>query len=203
MNKGIIKDACILFVITLIAGIALGAVHEVTLEPIAKAQLAAATATYQEVYPDAASFDETDELKAAVESSAEEISSQGYGNVTVDAAQEALDASGNVIGYLITSTSSDGYNGKVQISVGITTEGTLTGIGFLSIGETPGLGMKAKEPDFKDQFNGKKAETFEVTKTVVSADNQIQAISGATFTSKAVTGAANAAVYFVNNCIAQ
>ena len=41
--KGILKDAAILFVITLIAGFCLGAVHEVTLEPIANAQLAAAT----------------------------------------------------------------------------------------------------------------------------------------------------------------
>lgn len=47
--KGIMKDAAILCVITLIAGFALGLVHEVTLEPIAAAQLAANTATYQEV----------------------------------------------------------------------------------------------------------------------------------------------------------
>ena len=201
--KGIMKDAVILFVITLIAGFALGAVHEITLEPIAKAQLAAATATYQEVYPDAASFEETDDLKAVKEASADEIAAQGFGNVTVDAAQTAMDASGNVIGYLITATSADGYGGNVQISVGITKEGTLTGIGFLSISETPGLGMKAKEPAFKDQFNGKTADILEVTKTTASADNQVQAISGATFTSKAVTGATNAAIYFVNNCIAQ
>ena len=37
--------------ITLIAGLCLGAVHEVTLDPIAKAQLAAATKTYKEVFP--------------------------------------------------------------------------------------------------------------------------------------------------------
>ena len=115
--KGIMKDASILFAITLIAGVCLGAVHEVTKAPIAAAQLAAATATYKEVYPDAASFEETDDLKAAVEACAADVSAQGFGNVSVDGAQEALDASGNVIGYLITSTSNDGYNGKVQISV--------------------------------------------------------------------------------------
>ncbi len=156
--KGIMKDALVLFAITLIAGFALGAVHDITLEPIAKAQLAANTATYQEVYPEAASFEETEELKTAREAAAEEIAAQGFGNVTVDAAQAALDGSGNVIGYLITATSSDGYNGDVQVSVGVTAEGTLTGVGFLSISETPGLGMKAKEPEFKDQFNGEKAE---------------------------------------------
>ena len=91
----------------------------------------------------------------------------------------------------------------MQIAVGISNEGELTGIGFLSISDTPGLGMRAKEPDFKDQFIGKKAEKLEVTKTGASADNQIQAISGATITSKAVTNATDAAIYFVANCLAQ
>ena len=108
---------------------------------------------------------------------------------------------GSVLGYLITASSTEGYNGLVQISVGITSEGNLTGLGFLSISETPGLGMMAKEPDFKDQFNGMKAQKLEVTKTDATADNQVQAISGATYTSKAVTGATNAAIYFVENCV--
>lgn len=201
--KGIIKDAVMLFVITLVAGALLGAVHEITLEPIAKAQQAAANATYKEVYPEAVNFVATDELAAAVESSAETITAQGFGSVTVDEAMEAQDASGNVIGYMINATSSEGYGGDVQISVGITSEGTITGVGFLTLAETPGLGMKADEPDFKSQFPGKAtADTFEVTKTAATADNQVQAISGATITSKAVTGALNAAAYFVNNCVA-
>lgn len=200
---GIIKDAIILFIITLIAGTGLGVVHEVTLEPIAKAQEAAATATYKEVYPDAAGFEQTDELKAAVAASADEIAAQGFGNVTVDDVQIAKGADGSDLGYLVTASSMDGYNGLVQISVGVTAEGKLTGIGFLSLSETPGLGMKANEPDFKGQFNDKPAATLEVTKTAPTADNQIQAISGATFTSNAVTGAVNAAIYFVENCIAK
>ena len=201
--KGILKDAAILFVITLVAGLCLGAVHEVTLDPIAKAQEAAATKTYKEVFPEAAKFEQTDELTAAVAASADEILAQGFGNVSIDAAQEALAEDGTLLGYLITASSNDGYNGLVQISAGITAEGTLTGIGFLSISETPGLGMKASEPEFKGQFTGKAAQTLEVTKTAPSADNQIQAISGATYTSNAVTGAANAAIYFVENCIGE
>ena len=108
-----------------------------------------------------------------------------------------------MIGYLITSTSSESYGGDVQISVGITADGTITGVGFLAINDTPGLGMKAKEPAFKDQFNGRAAQTFEVTKTAASGDAQIQAISGATITSSAVTNAVNAAVYFYTSCVAQ
>lgn len=96
--KGIMKDAFLLFVITLVAGACLGAVHEVTLEPIAKAQLAANTATYKEVFPEAASFEQTDELKAAVEAGAAQIAEQGFGNVSIDAAQEALAEDGTLLG---------------------------------------------------------------------------------------------------------
>ena len=201
--KGIMNDAFLLFVLSLVAGACLGAVHEVCLVAFGKAQLAANTATDKDVFPEAASFEQTDELKAAVEAGAAQIAEQGFGNVSIDAAQEALAEDGTLLGYLITASSNDGYNGLVQISAGITAEGTLTGIGFLSISETPGLGMKASEPEFKGQFTGKAAQTLEVTKTAPSADNQIQAISGATYTSNAVTGAANAAIYFVENCIGE
>ena len=202
--KGIVKDAIMLFVITLVAGALLGAVHGITLEPIAKAQQEAANATYREVFPDATNFVTTDALTAAVESSADTIAAQGFGSVSVDGAMEAQDASGNVIGYMITASSAEGYGGTVQISVGVTSDGVLTGVGFLTLSETPGLGMKAQEPEFKNQFPGKSiADVFEVTKTTASADNQVQAISGATITSSAVTGALNAAAYFVNNCIAE
>ena len=141
MNQ-IIKNTIILFVITLVAGICLGTVHDITLDPIAQAQEAAATKTYQEVYPDAASFDEPQELADAVTAAADSISEWGFGKVTINDAKEALDASGNQIGYLITSTSAESYGGNVQIAVGITNEGELTGIGFLSISDTPGLGMR-------------------------------------------------------------
>ena len=70
MSK-IIKDTVILFAITLVAGFCLGAVHDITLEPIAAAQEAAATATYQEVYPDAASFDTPQEMTDAVAAAAD------------------------------------------------------------------------------------------------------------------------------------
>mgnify|MGYP000134521773 FL=1 len=63
--------------------------------------------------------------------------------------------------------------------------------------------MKASEPEFKDQYSGKPAAAFEVVKTAPTADNQIQAISGATITSSAVTNAVNAAVYFVQNCLSE
>ncbi|MFR4438924.1 MAG: FMN-binding protein, partial [Hungatella sp.] len=125
----------------------------------------------------------------------------GYGNVTVDDAVEAVDGSGNVIGYVISSTSKDGYGGAISLSAGISLDGTVNGIEFLSITETAGLGMNADTPEFKAQYAGKQVESFTVTKSGASADNEIDALSGATITSNAVTNAVNAAVYFVNNCV--
>ena len=63
---------------------------------------------------------------------------------------EAVEAiqGGETIGYVITSTDPNGYGGDIQVSVGIQSDGTVSGIAILSISETAGLGMKAAEPDF-------------------------------------------------------
>ena len=74
---------------------------------------------------------------------------------------------------------------------------------MLSISETAGLGMKADESEFKDQFKDKNVEKFTYTKNGEKGDDKIDAISGATITSKAVTNATDAAIYFVANCLAQ
>ena len=199
MNN-IIKDAIKLFLITLIAGVALGFVHELTLEPIAKAQQEAANTTYREVFPEMVSVSETDELKALVESVQAEVAGWGYGKVSIDGAMEALDASGNRLGYIINASSKEGYGGTLQISTGIDANGKLTGLGFLSLSETPGLGMRAKEPAFRDQFAGKDASgDLALIKTGSANDTQIDAISGASYTSGAVTNALNAAIRFANN----
>ena len=58
---------------------------------------------------------------------------------------------------MINVTSHEGYGGDIEISVGIASDGTVKGIEMLSIGETAGLGMKAKDAEFKDQFRDKKS----------------------------------------------
>ncbi len=202
MKKGgFMKDAAILFAITLIAGFCLGGVFEITKEPIEQAQQAAKIAAYKEVLPDASDFVE-DGMEEKIAASAEDLMAQGFGNVYIDTAAQAVDASGNPVGYVVSSTSKDGFGGEVKLSVGINGEGVVTGIAFLSIAETPGLGMNATGDGFKGQFAGKNAETLSVTKTGAPAENEIQAMSGATITSSAVTNAVNAAIYFVNNCAA-
>ena len=202
MSKGgFMKDALILFAITLVAGACLGGVYEATKEPIAAANLAAKEEAYRTVLPDAASF-EADDMTDVMASANAEVSGLGYGNVTVDEAAVALDGSGTPMGYVVTTTSKDGYGGAITVSVGVLADGTVNGIAFLTLAETAGLGMNA-DTDWKNQYAGKNVDAFSVTKNSASAESEINAISGATITSNAVTGAVNTAVYFVKNCLAQ
>ena len=88
------------------------------------------------------------------------------------------------------------------MTVGVSNDGKVTGIGFLTINETVGLGLKAKDAAFRDQFVGKDATgSIEMIKSGTATDKQFNAISGASFTSGAVEKATNAALYFVNNYV--
>lgn len=200
---GFMKDAFILFAITLISGLALGAVYQITKDPIDASLLKSQQDAYRQVFEAADTFEENTTDTAAIEASSADILANAGDDVTIDSIVEAKDSSGNVLGHVVTASSS-GFGGSVQVSVGITTDGTVNGIAFPSgLSETAGLGMKALQPDFYEQYSGKQVTSFEVTKTGASSDNQINAISSATITSKAVTRAVNGALYFANNCISQ
>ncbi len=187
MNK-IMKDACILLAITLVAGFLLGLVYKVTLDPIAIQEKKQKEEACQEVFDGAAGFES---LAFDEEAITENLNENGLSKVTVDEIYEATDANGESLGYVITVTDSEGYGGDIQFSMGITNEGTLNGISILSISETAGLGMKANTDEFKSQFAGKTVESFQYTKTGASADNEIDALSGATITTNAVTNGVN------------
>lgn len=198
--KRIIKDALVLFLITLIAGAALGATREVTRPIIDNAQEQKKQAAYKEVFPEAEEFKQ---LNAdALDLANKTIAMLDYGDVRIDDGLRALDAQGETLGFVITATSNEGYGGEVTIIAGIDTVNTqVKGISFLTLNETAGLGMKAKEPLFKDQFAGKTATRLEVIKTGGAGREQVDAISGATKTSRAVTGALNAAIYCATKCV--
>lgn len=100
-------------------------------------------------------------------------------------------ASGDTIGYVF-KTSAKGYGGDIDLMVGIDTSGKVTGVSILSISETAGLGMNAKNESFINQYIGKSG-TIGVSKNGAS-DTEIQALTGATITSKAVTLAVNTAL---------
>ena len=195
-QSGFIKDAIILFAITLISGLILGFVYDITKAPIAAAAKAAKNEAYAVVFSDAKDFEASDAETAKIAETADEISGKGFGHVTIDEVVDAKDASGNNVGRVITATSKDGYNGTVQLSVGIKSDGTVVGITFLTLAETPGLGMRAGEKDFYSQYANKNTKEFKLVKGSASGDNEIAAISGSTITSSAVTNAVNAALYF-------
>lgn len=192
MNK-ILKNTLILTMITLIAGLGLGLVYEVTKEPIAQAQDAAKKEAWQAVFPDASLDDfEPEDVDAKV---ADKVIKDLGIKGSID---EVCSVNGGEDGYVVTTTDGEGYGGNIQVTVGITSDGTVNGVSILSISETAGLGMKATEPAFYEQYVGKQAEKFAVSKD--GGDGEpIDALSGATITSRAVTGAVNAALGYFQN----
>ena len=100
--------------------------------------------------------------------------------------------------HIFNITTSKGYGGDIQLTVGIQSDGTVSGYSVLSISETAGLGMKATEPSFYNQYVNKQADKFVVSKDGGDGE-QIDALSGATITSRAVTGAVNAALGYYQN----
>lgn len=114
--------------------------------------------------------------------------------VTMDGAQyayyEGFDGD-TPVGYVFT-TQSKGYGGAVEIMTGIDLRGRVAGIQTLTLNETAGLGMNAKSETFREQFKGKSGK-IGVAKNNPD-DNEIQALTGATITSKAVTDAVNIAL---------
>lgn len=185
------KNTIILTLITLIAGLGLGVVYSVTEQPIAQAEDAAKREAWQAVFPDVSAEDFTSvdvDAKAADEA----ISSLGV-KATVDEVCTAGDA-----GYVVTTTDKEGFGGEIKVTVGITSDGTVNGVSILSISETAGLGMKATEEAFYGQYQGKQTEKFYVSKDGGEGE-AIDALSGATITSRAVTGAVNTALAYYQN----
>lgn len=196
MNGKIIKDALILFLITVIAGLGLGAVYGITKAPIEKANYNIQQNAYRTVFPDADAFNDMDGFDSEKATEAAAAAAAGYADDTIENCVVAVDASGAELGYVISVTDPNSYGGDVTLSIGVTNDGTLNGYSITTINDTAGLGMKAKEDSFSSQFAGKQVESFEVTKTGATSDNQIDAISGATITSSAVTSAVNAGLAY-------
>lgn len=193
--KNMMKDAAILFVITLCSGLILGLVYQITKEPIALAEEKAAKEAYAEVFPDAADFEMLELAAPEGEAWQTEWAEAGFEAVDVENALAALDEGGSRLGYVLTVTSHEGYGGDITFTMGIQNNGTLNGISILSISETAGLGMKA-EAVLKPQFVNKNVSSFTYTKTGAVNDSQIDAISGATITTNAVTTAVNGGLYY-------
>ena len=198
MNKKIVQDALILTAFTLVLGFVLGLVYGITKEPIAAADMAKAQAAYKEVFETAESFEEYAAFDK--EEAASLMEENGFSD-EITAVQVAKDGSGSDLGYVITVMAKDGSPANITFSVGIANDGTVNGYSITSIAETPGLGDKAKNPEFSGQFAGKQAEKFEIVKQAPASDSEIESISGATITSKAMANGVNACMAYFRNVL--
>lgn len=183
-----------LLLICLVAGLVLGLVNEVTKQPIADQEAEAADKARAEAFPGAAKFEQ---LKHDTEN--------------VHNFYSALDEKGNIIGY-VASSREHGYGGDIEVVVGMDLNGDVVGTvigGNGDFSETAGLGAKVKDAWFADQFIGTKytgeaaryseggggyvipAGSISVKKAETEGGSGIDAISGATYSSKAVIAAFN------------
>lgn len=188
----LVHDALVLFAITLIAAVALGFIYELTKEPIAQAQINAQNEAYRAVCPELVSTKEWSgsiaDAQALIDADSELTAT------TVEQIILGVDAQGSTAGYIMIISNAKGYGGTIEAVVGIAPDGTLSGLEFLEIGETAGLGMKAKEDAFRSQFNGTKTSRFSLAKRGISGETEVDAISSATVTTAAVTRIVDAAL---------
>ena len=103
----------------------------------------------------------------------------------------------NGAGYVF-STSYKSYGGPLVVMTGISSDGAITGVKVTECSDTPGLGLKSQTPEFQDQYKGDMpaAGAFEITKT--GEEGKIDAISGATISTTAVTNSVNYAIEAYN-----
>ncbi|MBO4907996.1 MAG: RnfABCDGE type electron transport complex subunit G [Lachnospiraceae bacterium] len=201
MNKDYVaaaKDALVLIIITLIAGLCLGGVYELTKEPIAHQKELAVTESCKAVFPDEDGFTPVTNFVLSETTVSEGLALQLKQNgVTVGNIYTAMAADGTVAGYAIEMTSAEGYGGDIRIMCGITSEGVLRGISILEIGETAGLGMRA-ESVIVPQIHNLAVSEITFTKTGKTSTDEIDAISGATITTRAFVNMINGALEVCN-----
>lgn len=181
-NTGfILKLAAILFAIAFVCSLILVVCNNVTEPVILKLQEETEEAAKKDVLPEAdGGFEEITAIKA-----------EGITNI-----YSGKDKNGNVVGYCFKADPS-GFGGKVQLIVGVNANGEVTGVNITEMSETPGLGANANNKEWLSQFVGKNGE-ITVVKTGNAKDNEINAISGATITSKAVSRGVNNALNAAN-----
>ena len=162
-----------LLLITAIVAALLGGVNMVTSPIIAKNTEAAFNENMKELLPEADKFEKDGTKLPEPES-----------GVTVDGIYAGMLNDGTIVGYVASAVCGEGYGGDIVVMVGIDSECKVTKAKVTEMSETPGLGAKSQS-DWIDQYkNGSAA----------SAEYKVEAISGATITSKAVTKAVNASL---------
>ena len=187
--KYIAKLAVTLFVTCVIVAGLLGFVNKLTLPNITAANEKKTAEAIQKVMP------EMDGSPAAMELTEEMTAAASGAGATVTEAYEAQ-AGGSTIGYALKVVAS-GSQGNIEMMVGVDTEGVVTGVSIVKNSETSGIGSKvmSNEPlssgvGVLDQFQGKSA----AADGTLTVGKNVDAISGATVSSKGVTAGVNAAL---------
>lgn len=173
MGNSVLKPGIVLGIIALSVGLLLSVANFFTKDTIAAAKAKEITNALSQVLPAAQSF--------------EEMAPEGA-DAMVTTLYVGKDASGETAGYCV-QTQPSGYGGAIVMMVGIAKDGSVQGVSITESSETPGLGALASEDKFKKQYEGL-TEPAQVNKD----GGDIEAISGATITSRAVTSGVNAAL---------
>ena len=181
--KYLVKLTVTLFVTCVIVAGLLGLVNSVTEGPIAEKNKTKTAAAIQEVLP------EMEGSPAVVELTDEMTAAASGAGATITEAYEAQ-AGGSVIGYALKIVAS-GSQGNIEMMVGVDAEGAVTGVSIVKNSETSGIGSKvmSNENGVLDQFIGKSAADG-----TLSVGKNVDAISGATVSSRGVTTGVNAAL---------
>lgn len=173
----IIKTGMVLFAITAVAALALAVINTITAPIIQVNNIEKTNVSMKNVMQTAEKFE-----KIELSEDTDKIITEIY---------NAVDSDGNTVGACV-CVSPNGYGGAIDMVVGVGNDGKVTGVDIINQSETAGLGSKSTEPEFKDQYIGKGT----ITKVVKAGakEDEINAISSATITSKAVTTGVNTAV---------
>ena len=192
MFKEIIKPALILFMICACIAAALAYVNGVTRPIIDESVKLEKLEGLSKVIPDADKFSDPQSNQQLKDKGIE--TTDRIGNLFEGKKNDEL------IGYVV-EVSSKGYGGPINMLIGINLDQEIVGVIIASSNETPGLGSKASDKSFISQYFGLHEGEFRVVKGKAASDNYIQAISGATITSKAVTVGVNDAMTLVSSIL--
>jgi len=188
--KYIIKLTVTLFITCCVVAGALGAVNKVTEPNITAINKAKTEEAMKAVVadPEGSTFSEALEITAEMEAAA----ASAGGSVTE---AYAVEAGGAPAGHALKIVAS-GSQGSIEMMVGLDADGVVTGVSVVKNAETAGIGSKvmANEPNVKgvpvlDQFQGKSAADG-----VLTVGTNVDAITGATVSTKGITAGVNAAI---------
>jgi Na+-translocating ferredoxin:NAD+ oxidoreductase subunit G len=177
--KASIKLIVTLFLVCGIAAGSLAFVNAATKERIAANAAIERKDAQNKVFPNA---DEFIEMESYEKWTAQKLDEKS-GSVFTWAAV----MNGEPTGYIL-QTSVQGYGGPIKLIFGVDLDGRVTGLRILTHSETPGFGAKITKEDFLSQYLGKGADQMRLKKDD-PAKGAIDAISGATISSRAVTKA--------------